>query len=64
MAYLLRFLLLLMFLGMGFTTLIAHEPQLISFSHIKLAIPFFIFTIFIQAFFMFYFIDDEIANGF
>jgi ABC-type multidrug transport system fused ATPase/permease subunit len=56
MAYLLRTLIILMVLLIGATTMIALGWISFSFSHIKLAIAAFLFTIFAQAFVMFYFI--------
>ncbi|HXH31601.1 MAG TPA: hypothetical protein VNJ01_12375 [Bacteriovoracaceae bacterium] len=56
MAYLLRFLLLLMVLGIALTALVALGMIEINFGHIQLSIPTFMFVIFIQAFVMFYFI--------
>ena len=56
MAYLLRFLLVIMVLGIFTTASVALGWFNIDFGHIQLAIPAFIFTIFIQAFVMFYFI--------
>ncbi len=56
MAYLLRALILIMFLGSILTIGLAHSWFTLSFSHIQVAIPFFLYTIFAQAFVMFYFI--------
>lgn len=56
MAYLLRFLLLVMVLGILTTTTVALGWFEIGFGHIQLAIPTFMYVIFIQAFVMFYFI--------
>jgi len=56
MAYLLRFLILLMVLGICLTGSSALGWVDLSFSHIELAIPSFIYLIFSQAFVMFYFI--------
>lgn len=56
MAYLLRFLLILMVGGILLTAGVALGWISIEFGHIQLAIPTFMFTIFIQAFVMFYFI--------
>jgi ABC-type multidrug transport system fused ATPase/permease subunit len=56
MAYLLRFLLVIMVFGIVTTASVALGWLSIDFGHIQLAIPTFIFTIFIQAFVMFYFI--------
>jgi len=56
MAYLLRFLLVIMVFGIFTTASVALGWLSIDFGHIQLAIPTFMFTIFIQAFVMFYFI--------
>ena len=56
MAYLLRFLLLIMVLGILLTASVALGWLNINFGHIQLAIPTFMYVIFIQAFVMFYFI--------
>ena len=56
MAYLLRFLLLVMVLGIILTTSVALGWLDVGFGHIQLAIPAFMYVIFIQAFVMFYFI--------
>lgn len=56
MTYLLRTLIILMMLGIGLTILAAHDIAYGDFGHIKIAIPAFIYTIFAQAFVMFYFI--------
>jgi ABC-type multidrug transport system fused ATPase/permease subunit len=56
MAYLLRFLLIIMVAGILLTTGVALGWININYGHIHLAIPTFMFTIFIQAFVMFYFI--------
>jgi len=56
MAYLLRFLIIVMVLGISLTTGVALGWFPMSYGHIQLAIPTFMFTIFIQAFVMFYFI--------
>lgn len=56
MAYLLRFLIVVMVLGIALTASVALGWLDIGFGHIQLAIPTFMFTIFIQAFVMFYFI--------
>lgn len=56
MAYLLRFLLLVMVLGILTTTSVALGWIAFGFGHIQLAIPSFMYVIFIQAFVMFYFI--------
>ncbi len=56
MAHLLRVLILLMFIGILFTTALALEWVNYPMSHIRVAIPAFLYTIFVQAFVMFYFI--------
>lgn len=56
MAYLLRFLLLLMVASVTLTILVARGHVDIEFGHIQLAIPTFMYVMFIQAFVMFYFI--------
>lgn len=56
MAYLLRFLLIAMLIGISLTACVALGWLSMDFGHIQLAIPTFMFTIFIQAFVMFYFI--------
>lgn len=56
MAYLLRFLLIIMVLGITLTATVALGWLDINFGHIQLAIPSFMYVIFIQAFVMFYFI--------
>lgn len=56
MAYLLRALILIMFIGILFTSLLAMRWINYPMSHIQVAIPAFIYTIFAQAFVMFYFI--------
>ena len=56
MAYLLRFLLLIMVLGILTTTSVALGWFDVGYGHIQLAIPTFMYVIFIQAFVMFYFI--------
>jgi ABC-type multidrug transport system fused ATPase/permease subunit len=56
MAYLLRFLLVIMVLGISLTVTVALGWLDIDYGHIQLAIPTFMYTIFIQAFVMFYFI--------
>lgn len=56
MAYLLRFLLVLMVAAVLTTISVALGWLSISFGHIQLAIPTFLYVIFIQAFVMFYFI--------
>lgn len=56
MAYLLRFLLLVMLVAILLTTSVALGWLSFGFGHIQLAIPAFMYVIFIQAFVMFYFI--------
>jgi len=56
MAYLLRFLIVVMVLGIALTASVALGWLDIGFGHIQLAIPTFMYVIFIQAFVMFYFI--------
>ena len=56
MAYLLRFLILLMVFGIVLTAGVALGWWEVGFGHIQLAIVTFIYTIFAQAFVMFYFI--------
>ncbi len=56
MAYLLRFLLVVMVAGISLTTTVALGWLDFGFGHIQLAIPTFMYVIFIQAFVMFYFI--------
>ncbi len=56
MAYLLRFLIVVMVLGITLTATVALGWLDIGFGHIQLAIPTFMYVIFIQAFVMFYFI--------
>jgi hypothetical protein len=56
MAYLLRCLLIVMIAGISLTSIVALGWLNIDFGHIQLAIPTFMFVIFIQAFVMFYFI--------
>ncbi len=56
MAYLLRFLLVVMVAGITLTVTVALGWVQINFGHIHLAIPTFIYVVFIQAFVMFYFI--------
>lgn len=56
MAHLLRFLLLIMIVSVLFTTSVALGWIHTGFGHIQLAIPSFMYVIFIQAFVMFYFI--------
>lgn len=56
MAYLLRVLILLMVLGIGLTAGVALGWWEVGYGHIQLAIVTFIYTIFAQAFVMFYFI--------
>jgi hypothetical protein len=55
-AYLLRLLLLIMLAGLLLTLGTAHHLFLENWGHIRLAIPFFLYTLFAQAFVMFYFI--------
>ena len=56
MAHLLRFLLIIMVSGITLTTAVALNWIGMEFGHIRLAIPTFMYVIFIQAFVMFYFI--------
>jgi ABC-type multidrug transport system fused ATPase/permease subunit len=56
MAYLLRFLLIVMVLGISLTASVALGWLDVGIGHINLAIPTFMYVIFIQAFVMFYFI--------
>ncbi len=56
MAYLLRTLIVLMIASITLTALLALNVVHLEFSHIQLAIPAFLYTIFAQAFVMFYFI--------
>lgn len=56
MAYLLRFLLVVMVLGISLTACVALGWINMDYGHIQLAIPTFMYVIFIQAFVMFYFI--------
>ncbi|MFZ4713116.1 MAG: hypothetical protein ACOYL6_05375 [Bacteriovoracaceae bacterium] len=56
MAYLLRALLAFMLVSITLTVMAAKHIYVLPFGHIQLAIPTFIFVIFIQAFIMFYFI--------
>jgi ABC-type multidrug transport system fused ATPase/permease subunit len=56
MAYLLRFLVVIMVLGILLTMSVALGWLEVGFGHIQLAIPTFMYVIFIQAFVMFYFI--------
>lgn len=56
MAHLLRFLLIIMICGIALTTGVALGWFDIDYGHIHLSIPSFMYTIFIQAFVMFYFI--------
>ncbi len=57
MAYLLRALIILMIIGLVIVNLAAHGiVELYDLDHLRLAIPFFIYVIFAQAFVMFYFI--------
>jgi hypothetical protein len=67
MAYLLRFLILIMITGILLTTLKALGWIELPIGHIQMAIPAFLFLIFVQAFVMFYFIGtsrltDNIQN--
>ena len=56
MAYLLRTLIVLMVASITLTALLALNLVHLPYSHIQLSIPAFIYTIFAQAFVMFYFI--------
>jgi hypothetical protein len=56
MAYLLRVLIALMIIALVLTVLAAMGISLVSLGHIQLAIPTFLFMIFVQALVMFYFI--------
>ena len=56
MAYLLRTLIVLMVASITLTALLALNIVHMKYGHIQLAIPAFIYTIFAQAFVMFYFI--------
>lgn len=56
MAYLLRALIVLMVLGVALTASTALGYELVPFNHIQLSIVAFLYTIFAQAFVMFYFI--------
>ena len=56
MAYLLRVIMALTYLGLLFIICAAMQWLPVSLNHIKMAIPFFIFMIFEQAFVMFFFI--------
>jgi len=56
MAYLLRFLLVIMLISISITTFVALGWLDVGLGHIQLAIPAFMYLIFIQAFIMFYFI--------
>jgi ABC-type multidrug transport system fused ATPase/permease subunit len=56
MAHLLRFLLIIMVLGISLTAMVALGWFNVGYGHIQLAIPTFMYVIFIQAFVMFYFI--------
>lgn len=56
MAYLLRFLLVVMVAGITLTATVALGWFDVGYGHIQLAIPTFLYVIFIQAFVMFYFI--------
>ncbi|MBT3981334.1 MAG: hypothetical protein HOE90_08265 [Bacteriovoracaceae bacterium] len=59
MAYLLRFLDILMVFAILLTTLTAMGHSPFSFGHIQIAIPSFLYVIFCQAFIMFYFIGTS-----
>lgn len=64
MAYLLRSLIVLMVVGMALTTLSAHNLVNLELGHIQLAIPAYLYTLFAQAFVMFYFIGvSRLANN-
>ena len=56
MAYLLRTLIIIMVSSICLTALLALKVVHLSFSHIQIAIPAYLYTIFAQAFVMFYFI--------
>ena len=56
MAYLLRTLIILMIASIYLTALLALKVIHLPFNHIQIAIPAFLYTIFAQAFVMFYFI--------
>lgn len=56
MGHFLRFLIIIMVLGIGLTVLSALHLADLPLGHIKIAIPAFLYTIFAQAFVMFYFI--------
>lgn len=56
MAYLLRTLIVLMIVSILLTAMLALKLITLPFGHIQVAIPAFIYTIFTQAFVMFYFI--------
>lgn len=56
MAYLLRTLITIMIASIVLTALLALKLIHLKFSHIQIAIPAFLYTIFAQAFVMFYFI--------
>ena len=56
MAYLLRGLIVLMVAGMAITTLLALGVVHLKLGHIQVSIPAYLYTIFAQAFVMFYFI--------
>ena len=55
-----------MVLGIGLTVALAHGFQIVEHSHIQVAIPAFLYTIFAQAFVMFYFIGVSrlVANDY
>ena len=59
MAYLLRTLVLLMILSVAITTSTAMGWLDLGYNHIVLAIPTYLFVIFVQAFVMFYFIGTS-----
>lgn len=64
MAYLLRTLIVLMFASILLTALLALKMVNLPYGHIQVSIPTFIFTIFAQAFVMFYFIGvSRLANN-
>jgi ABC-type multidrug transport system fused ATPase/permease subunit len=64
MAYLLRSLIVIMILSVLLTALLALKIIHLRFGHIQVAIPTFIYTIFAQAFVMFYFIGvARLANN-
>ena len=64
MAYLLRALILIMVAAVILTVGLALDWWSLTFSHIQIAIPSFLYTIFAQAFVMFYFIGvARLANN-